>query len=128
MRVISCSDPLSPRQVDPAYLGEHEAARALGIATSLISYEALVDEGDAQRAARRVEPSGDSELGVYLGWMLRPEAYDRRYAMQPGRVVSATSAGAGSGYDEPSCGSGKSLGAEAGTGTERQHPVVRLSR
>lgn len=75
MRVIFCSDPLSLRQVDSAYLDEYEAARAAGVATSLISYEALVDEGDAQQAVRRIESSGDGVLGMYRGWMLRPEAY-----------------------------------------------------
>lgn len=79
MRVIFCSDPLRPRQVDPAYLGEHAAVQARGCATSLISYEALVDEGDAERAVRRVESGGDGEPGVYRGWMLRPEAYGRLY-------------------------------------------------
>jgi len=83
MRLLFCADPLSARQPDPDYAGELAAAQAHGAPTSLISYEALVNEGDAERAVRRVAPADDPaapELAVYRGWMLRPPDYARLYA------------------------------------------------
>jgi hypothetical protein len=85
MRVIFCCDPLNRKVVDPAYAEEFAAASAAGLATALVSYEALVDEGDAEPAVRRVAPGGGAgavgarALGVYRGWMLRPEVYARLY-------------------------------------------------
>jgi hypothetical protein len=79
MRIIYCLDPLDPRRVDPAYEREQDAARSQGFATSLISYETLVDEHDAARAVRRVESSEQPDGAIYRGWMLRPEAYSRLY-------------------------------------------------
>jgi hypothetical protein len=55
------------------------AAQAAGLKTSLISYEALVDERDAEAAVRHVEPRAQCELAIYRGWMLRPEAYTRLF-------------------------------------------------
>ena len=83
MRLIFCADPLNARQPDPDYAGELAVAQAHGALTSLISYEALVNEGDAERAVRRVAPADDPtapELAVYRGWMLRPADYARLYA------------------------------------------------
>lgn len=79
MRVIFCNDPLRRSQIDEMYAEELEAAEAAGLATALVSYEALVDEGDAERAVRRVAAAEDPELAVYRGWMVRPESYIRLY-------------------------------------------------
>jgi hypothetical protein len=79
MQIIYCSDPLNPRRVDSAYEREQDAARSQGFATSLISYEALVDAHDAARAVRRVESSEQPDGAIYRGWMLRPKAYSRLY-------------------------------------------------
>ncbi len=83
MRLIFCSNPLDTRQPDPDYAGEGDAGQARGARTDLISYEALVNDGDAVRAVRRVAPADDPaapELAVYRGWMLRPADYARLYA------------------------------------------------
>jgi hypothetical protein len=50
MRVIFCSDPLRRSQPDSTFEAELRAAQAAGLKTSLISYEALVDEQDAEAA------------------------------------------------------------------------------
>jgi len=79
MRVIFCADPLHPSRPDEAYLREVAAAETAGLRRGLISFEALVYEHDAERAVRRVAASDDGELGIYRGWMLRPEDYVRLY-------------------------------------------------
>ena len=77
MRLIFCADPLSILRPDSAYAYEVAMVEQLGIPYVLISFEALVDERNAVRAIRRVEAVTTPELGIYRGWMLRPEAYQR---------------------------------------------------
>lgn len=79
MRLIFCADPLDRRRVDPLYEREAEAARQAGLDYTLLNFEALVEEQDAGEATRRVAPAASPEVGVYRGWMLRPEAYERLY-------------------------------------------------
>jgi len=76
MRLIFTSDPLNPRRPDYSYQDEYEAAQRLGLECSLINLEALVDEGDAEKAVRRVTPSAEGgELAIYRGWMITPGHY-----------------------------------------------------
>ena len=79
MLVIYCSDPLRPRQVDDAYADELAAAEQVGFEHALVSYEALVDERDAERAVRRAPEQPQETLAIYRGWMLRPEQYAQLY-------------------------------------------------
>lgn len=79
MRLIFCADPLDPRAPDPAFAQEVAAADSLHIAYSLVHFEALVYEQDERKAVRRVEPPQNEDVGVYRGWMLRPELYARLY-------------------------------------------------
>jgi len=75
VHVLFCDDPLSRRGPDPGYEAEADAVRALGREYSLVSYEALVDDRDPTAAVRRVAVADRPELGVYRGWMLRPDQY-----------------------------------------------------
>lgn len=82
MRLFFCADPLESRQPDPDYATEVTAAQALGAHCDLISYEALVNDGDAEHAIRRLAPPNSDtapELAVYRGWMLRPPDYAQLY-------------------------------------------------
>jgi hypothetical protein len=79
MHVIFCADPWNTSRPDEAFAHEFQAASAAGMTTSLMSYEALVDGGDAARAVRRLALGGAGEPTLYRGWMLRPDAYDRLY-------------------------------------------------
>lgn len=72
MKIIFCSEPFSPTQLDAAYVDEAHGARHAGLAYELISFEALVHEADPAAAVRRVTPSSTPELAIYRGWMLRP--------------------------------------------------------
>ncbi|MCW3097179.1 MAG: hypothetical protein JWL77_2797 [Chthonomonadaceae bacterium] len=79
MRLLFCADPLDSRSPDSAFDREVEAARQLGVPFSLLSYEALVNEGNAAKAIRRVDVGDENEVTVYRGWMLRPEHYAQLY-------------------------------------------------
>lgn len=56
MRLLFSSDPMNPRLPDTAYAEGGAAGERLGIGVSLVRFEALVDEGDAEGAVRRVAP------------------------------------------------------------------------
>jgi hypothetical protein len=88
MRVIFCADPLDRKRPDPMYAREVEAASAAGFACSLLNFEALVDEQDAENAIRRIAPAHGQEPGVYRGWMLRLEAYTRLYGALQARGIA----------------------------------------
>jgi hypothetical protein len=79
VRLLFCSDPLSPARPDEMYLEEVRAAEAAGFEWALINFEALVQEGNAQAAVRRVTPTASPEQALYRGWMLRPEQYGQLY-------------------------------------------------
>jgi hypothetical protein len=86
--VLFCADPMSPLRPDPAYEHEVAAAEALEIEHHLIGFEALVDERNPTRAVRRVPQYAESVLGIYRGWMLRPEQYAPLYAALGQRGVT----------------------------------------
>jgi hypothetical protein len=79
IQIVFCADPFNPRQPDPAYEAEAQAAQALGLDYHLISYESLVDERDPAHAARRVPEQTTPALALYRGWMLRSEQYGQLF-------------------------------------------------
>ena len=79
MRFIFCSDYWNPLAPDAAYEVEINAAEKLGLSYSLINFEALVEQQNAARAVRKVEPANAEEIAIYRGWMLKPQAYERLY-------------------------------------------------
>jgi hypothetical protein len=87
MLVVFCSDPFDPRRPDPDYSGEAAAAQTLGMASTVVEYEALADGQDAVRSVRRVELPSEPTLALYRGWMLRPEQYRRLYDALAGRNI-----------------------------------------
>lgn len=84
---IFCSDPLHRRSPDEAYRAEVEAAQHAGAPYALISYEALVNDGDAERAVRSVPEQPQPAAAIYRGWMLRPERYAALYAALASRDI-----------------------------------------
>src|SRR5438045_3836630 len=87
MLLLFCSDPLNPRRPDLAFEAEVAAATHLGIDQSLIGFEALVNDGDPERAVRRVPEQEPTRLAVYRGWMLTPERYTQLYEALGARGV-----------------------------------------
>ena len=92
MRVIFCADPLNRKRSDPMYAAEAEAASTAGFDCSLLNFEALVDEQDAEAAVRGIAPSDVQETALYRGWMLRPAAYGRLYAALEARGIALLNA------------------------------------
>ena len=78
MRIIFCEDPLDYRQVDAMYQAEADAAQALGIPYSRISFEALTT-GAPHLTVKRIPASESIEDALYRGWMLKPDQYRQLY-------------------------------------------------
>jgi hypothetical protein len=79
LTTIFCSEPFQPRRPDPAFADEVEAAEAVGLRVSLISHEALVEDGNVTAALRQVHAVDPPEVGSYRGWMMSPENYAAMY-------------------------------------------------
>lgn len=73
MQVLFPAHPVTSALVDPDFAEQANAASDAGLAWSLVSFEALVNEHDPVRAVRRV-PEGVGPC-LYRGWMLKPAAY-----------------------------------------------------
>ncbi|MEW6737594.1 MAG: ATP-grasp domain-containing protein, partial [Acidobacteriota bacterium] len=58
---------------------EVSAVHEQGGEYALISYEALVDDNNAQAAISLVKAPDQPTLATYRGWMLRPQQYTRLY-------------------------------------------------
>lgn len=71
MKIVFCSEPFYPHEVDYAYREEFAAAVRAGFETALFSFEDLT-ENEISRAFRRIGPSEKPEAAVYRGWMLKP--------------------------------------------------------
>ena len=80
MRLIFCADPLDPKSPDYDYQAEAVAATGIGINYDLISFEALVNNGDVQKAVRRVADGSGAEPVIYRGWMLTTAQYEELYS------------------------------------------------
>ncbi len=80
MRIIFCADYWNPLSPDSAYEGEAAAVEKVQLTSSLINFEALVEQQNISRAVRKVEPASTQELAIYRGWMLKPHIYERLYA------------------------------------------------
>ena len=88
MRVLFCSDPLHSRRVDEAYQAEHDAAQSDGAEVSLLDFEALAYENNAEGAVARVAAAAAQTLGVYRGWMLSVGQYAQLFeALQERRIT-----------------------------------------
>lgn len=79
MRLVFCSDPLSPKTIDEAYRAEATAAAEVGLEHVLIDYEAIANDGQSDRAVRRVPAQDEVTTGMYRGWMLTPPQYGLLY-------------------------------------------------
>jgi len=77
MRIIFCADYWNPHAPDSAYEAEANAVERLHLKYSLINVEMLVEQQNALRAVRKVEPASMEETAIYRGWMLKPPTYER---------------------------------------------------
>lgn len=78
MRIIFCDSGFSSKEVDYMYAEEYKSAKAALIPSSLISFEKL-QKGHIEAALRSVRPSEKKEMGIYRGWMLKPNQYKMFY-------------------------------------------------
>jgi hypothetical protein len=68
MSVIFCADPGDRKHPDPMYISAEEAVRAAGCVCSLLNFEVLGDEQDADATYRRIGPVDGREcLSIVAG-------------------------------------------------------------
>jgi len=79
MQIIFGSHPFEPRQPDPGFATEFEAARASGQEAHVISMESLFEERNPQRAVRWIPPQPGGTVALFRGWMLTLSAYEQLY-------------------------------------------------
>lgn len=79
MRIIYCDSVFDPKQIEPDYVSEKDAAIQSGCSFSLISFEALV-RNDVSSALKYVKEVPALETGIYRGWMLTPTQYEQLYS------------------------------------------------
>ncbi|CAM1342212.1 ATP-grasp domain-containing protein [Tenacibaculum amylolyticum] len=78
MRIIYCDSVFDNKIIEPDYEKEKEAAINAGFSFSLISFEELID-GKITRSLRFVKEAENTEFGMYRGWMLTPNQYEKLY-------------------------------------------------
>lgn len=69
---------LEPKNPDPDYQIEVDAAKALGMPIGVISLED-VEMGEFTQAVRRVRPEAVPTKAIYRGWMMTPTQYEGLY-------------------------------------------------
>lgn len=79
MRIVFCSEPFSPLQVDYAYESELTAAQNVGFGFDMIDFEALNDEENSAKSIRKVKEQNTPVTAIYRGWMLKPEKYEQLF-------------------------------------------------
>ena len=86
MRIIFCDSGFSPKEIDYMYAEEYETATQNSIPTSLISFEEL-KRGNVDSSTKRVRANENQELGIYRGWMLKPNQYEMLYKSLLGKNI-----------------------------------------
>lgn len=79
MIVIFCCDPFDESNVENDYRKEYESAIKFSAEVGLISYEELVNFDNPIKSIRKIKRYDHIEIGIYRGWMMRPEHYEKLY-------------------------------------------------
>ena len=78
MRIIFCDSGFDPKEIDYMYVEEYNSAKKENISISLISFEELKRD-NFKSSIKRVKESEIEEMGIYRGWMLKPNQYEKLY-------------------------------------------------
>jgi hypothetical protein len=78
-------EPFNPRQIDPDFEPERQAAKGALLDTALINHSRVVE--GAATAAVGLTPEGGGDA-VYRGWMLRPNQYEAMHAALLARGIT----------------------------------------
>jgi hypothetical protein len=85
MQILFPSNPVRPREVEPDFAAEYQAARSAGFATGLVDHD-LIAQGNAPAAISRVSEQDGSAM--YRGWMFKPVHYVGMYEQLQRRGIS----------------------------------------
>lgn len=83
--ILLPSEPFNPRQIDPDFEHEREAAKAAGLDTALIDHSRVLEGAAAAAVARTPQAAGPA---VYRGWMLKPHQYQAMHAALQSRGIA----------------------------------------
>jgi hypothetical protein len=86
MRIIFCDSGFSSKEVDYMYAEEYQSARHNNFQVSLISFEEL-KRGNVEAALKFIRPNEEKEIGIYRGWMLKPNQYEMLYVALLGKNI-----------------------------------------
>ena len=78
-------EPFDPRQVDPDFEAERQAAKSAGLETALIDHSRVLQGATAAAVGRTPEGAG---AAIYRGWMLRPNQYEAMHAALLSRGIA----------------------------------------
>jgi hypothetical protein len=78
-------EPFDPRQIDPDFEAERQAAKAGGLETALVDHTRVVEGAAGAAVARTPEGCGNA---VYRGWMLRPSQYEAMHTALLSRGIA----------------------------------------
>ncbi len=79
MKIIFCDNGFSSTEVDEIYNDEFKSAKNIeAYNVSLISFEELT-QGNLNTALKGIKKSEKKEIGIYRGWMLKPNQYTDFY-------------------------------------------------
>lgn len=76
---LFCESPLDCNTPDEEYVKECSAVRKMGANVTFYSYETLAQEGNTEKALKRIAQSQSVCPMVYRGWMLKPKQYQNLY-------------------------------------------------
>lgn len=88
MKVIFCSEPFFPLQVDSAYEDEANAANKVELEFALLDFEALVNEENITKAVRKISVQKEPTTAIYRGWMLKPDIYGKLFEVLISRNIN----------------------------------------
>ncbi len=77
--LLFCRNPLEPTEVDPDFNLEFFSAAANGFSCNLVDFDALVSDGNANSALRKLKAANSTTNIIYRRWMLTPFQYAQLY-------------------------------------------------
>ncbi|HPF38782.1 MAG TPA: ATP-grasp domain-containing protein [Phycisphaerae bacterium] len=75
MIILFPDNPMNPREVEPDFAAEFDAARTAGFDCSLVSDAALRRSAAVTFSLGDIDPQSDDLAALYRGWMLKPKEY-----------------------------------------------------
>src|SRR5690554_5396864 len=86
MHILFCHEPFEPRQADSCFRAEAEAAWRAGFEVKIVEFDAIREGGKVFGKQAWQAPA--EERGLYRGWMLRVDDYQRLFRAASSRGLA----------------------------------------